>query len=124
MPVIYNVNPTANPTLSLVYYGTKVGQRLTDDQARVATMADLKRYRAANGMFAGSEPEFVTFSNHSQYNMMVGIDATRGGFYKKFYALQSKRNTFWTGAAWRAHDSSSSWAYTSNSVLPQLLASL
>jgi hypothetical protein len=123
MPAIYNVNPTANPALSLVYYGTKVGQHLTDDQAKAAIIADLKRYQAANNMPA-TNPEFVAFSNHSPYNMMVGEEATRNGFYKHLYGLQSKRNTFWTGAAWRAHDSSSSWAYTSRSVLPQLLASL
>jgi hypothetical protein len=123
MPAIYNVNPTANPTLSLVYYGTKVGQHLSDDEAKAAIVADLKRFQAANNM-TGPEPEFVAFSNHSPYNMMVGSEATKAGFYKDLYGLQSKRNTFWTGAAWRAHDSSSSWAYTSRSVLPQLLASL
>lgn len=123
MPAIYNVNPTANPTLSLVYYGTKVGEILSDNEAKAAIIADLKRFQAANGM-ADTQPEFVAFSNHSPYNMMVGGEATKAGFYKHLYALQSKRNTFWTGAAWRAHDSSSSWAYTSQSVLPQLLASL
>ncbi|CAN9264731.1 unnamed protein product [Alternaria alternata] len=123
MPAIYNVNPTANPTLSLVYYGTKVGQHLSDEEAKAAIIADLKRFQAANNM-TETEPEFVAFSNHSPYNMLVGEEATRAGFYKHLYGLQSKRNTFWTGAAWRAHDSSSSWAYTSQSVLPQLLASL
>jgi hypothetical protein len=123
MPAIYNVNPTANPNLSLVFYGTKVGQHLSDEDAKAAIMRDLTRYQAANNM-TGAKPEFVAFSNHSPYNMMVGSEGTRNGFYKHLYGLQSKRNTFWTGAAWRAHDSSSSWAYTSRSVLPQLLASL
>ncbi|KAF1938104.1 hypothetical protein EJ02DRAFT_469161 [Clathrospora elynae] len=122
MPAIYNVNPTANPSLSLVYFGTKVGQILSDADAKAAIIADLKRFQAANGM-AGTEPEFVAFSNHSPYNMLVGSEATKAGFYKNLYALQSKRNTFWTGAAWRAHDSSSSWAFTKNSVLPALMAS-
>lgn len=124
MPAIYNVNPTfINPSLSLVYYGTKVGQLLSDDEAKTAIIADLKRYQAANNL-AATEPEFVAFSNHSPYNMLVGSEATKAGFYEQLYALQGKRNTFWTGAAWRAHDSSSSWAYTSRSVLPPLLASL
>ena len=123
MPAIYNVNPTANPTLSLVYYGTKVGQYLSDEEAQAAILADLNRYRAANNI-TGPAPEFVAFSNHSPYNMMVGGEATKNGFYKELYGLQAKRNTFWTGAAWRAHDSSSSWAYTSRSVLPALVASL
>jgi hypothetical protein len=123
MPAIYNVNPTANPTLSLVYYGTKVGQHLSDEEVKAAIIADLKRYQTVNNI-TETEPEFIAFSNHSPYNMMAGSEATRAGFYKHLYGLQSKRNTFWTGAAWRAHDSSSSWAYTSQSVLPQLLASL
>ncbi|KAH8714862.1 hypothetical protein GQ44DRAFT_625125 [Phaeosphaeriaceae sp. PMI808] len=124
MPAIYNVNPTGiDPSLSLVYYGTKVGQLLSDNEAKAAIIADLKRYQVANGL-PSTEPEFVAFSNHSPYNMMVGSKATKAGFYKKLYALQGKRNTFWTGATWRAHDSSASWAFTSQSVLPALVASL
>lgn len=124
MPAIYNVNPTGiNPSLSLVYYGTKVGQLLSDKEAKAAIIADLKRYQVANGL-PSTEPEFVAFSNHSPYNMMVGSEATKAGFYKQLYALQGKRNTFWTGATWRAHDSSASWAFTSQSVLPALVASL
>ncbi|KAF9693075.1 hypothetical protein EKO04_008896 [Ascochyta lentis] len=124
MPAIFNVNPTGvNPTLSLVYYGTKVGEILSSDEAKAAIVADLKRYQTANGLNA-TEPEFVAFSNHSPYNLLVGSNATKAGFYKDLYALQGKRNTFWSGAAWRAHDSSSSWAFTKNSVLPALVASL
>ncbi|KAF2036001.1 hypothetical protein EK21DRAFT_106835 [Setomelanomma holmii] len=124
MPAIYNVNPIGvNPSLSLLYYGTKVGQVISDEQAKANIIADLKRYQAANCM-ADTNPEFVAFSNHSPYNMLVGSEATTKGFYKQLYALQGKRNTFWSGAAWRAHDSSSSWAFTKNSVLPALVASL
>ncbi|KAF1955402.1 hypothetical protein CC80DRAFT_94348 [Byssothecium circinans] len=123
MPAIYNVNPTVNPSLSQVFYGTKVGQLLSDAEAKAAIIADLKRYQVANGL-PSTEPEFVAFSNHSPYNMMVGSEATKAGFYKQLYALQGKRNTFWTGATWRAHDSSASWAFTSQSVLPALVASL
>jgi hypothetical protein len=123
MPAIYNVNPTVNPSLTQVFYGTKIGQILTDEEAKAVIIADLKRYQAANNL-TSTEPEFVAFSNHSPYNMMVGVNATRAGFYKKLYALQGKRNTFWTGATWRAHDSSASWAFTKASVLPALVASL
>ena len=123
MPAIYNVNPTINPSLSQVFYGTKIGQILSDEEAKAAIIADLKRYQAVNNM-TGTEPEFVAFSNHSPYNMMVGANATKAGFYKQLYALQGKRNTFWTGATWRAQDSSASWAYTRDSVLPGLVASL
>lgn len=124
MPGIYNVNPTGvNPSLSLLYYGTKLGQILSDEEAKAAIIADLKRWQTANGK-QPTEPEFVAFSNHSPYNLIVSSEATRAGFYEKLYGLQGKRNTFWTGATWRAHDSSSSWTFTKNIVLPALVASL
>jgi hypothetical protein len=123
MPGIYNVLPTFDPSLTQVFFGTKVGQFLSDDEAKATIIADLKRYQAVNGI-PSTEPEFVAFSNHSPYNMMVDANATRTGFYKQLYALQGKRNTFWTGATWRAQDSSASWAFTKNSVLPALVASL
>jgi hypothetical protein len=124
MPAIYNVNPISeNPSLSLVFYGTKVGHILNDKDAKAAIMADLKRYQTVNSI-QSTKPEFVAFSNHSPYNMLVGSEAIKSGFYKRLYALQGKRNTFWSGATWRAHDSSSSWAFTKNIVLPALVASL
>jgi len=44
MPAIYNINPTfVNPFLSLVYYGAKVGQLLSDDEAKAAVITDHKR---------------------------------------------------------------------------------
>jgi hypothetical protein len=105
------------------YYGTKLGQILSDDEAKAAIVADLKQYQAVNGLNA-TEPEFVAFSNHSPYWMMASSEATKAGFYKKMYALQGKRNTFWTGATWRAQDSTASWKFTKNFVLPALVASV
>jgi hypothetical protein len=123
LPSIYNCNPTGVPSLSLCFYGTKLGQILSDDEAKAAIVADLKQYQAANGLNA-TEPEFVAFSNHSPYWLMVNSEATKAGFYKEMYALQGKRNTFWTGATWRAQDSTASWKFTKNIVLPALVASL
>jgi hypothetical protein len=123
MPNLYNCNPSGAPSLSVCYYGTKLGQILSDDEAKAAIVADLKQYQAVNGLNA-TEPEFVAFSNHSPYWMMASSEATKAGFYKKMYALQGKRNTFWTGATWRAQDSTASWKYTKDIVLPALVASL
>jgi hypothetical protein len=123
MPAIYNVNPTVNPSLTQVFYGTKIGQILNDKEAKAGIITDLKRYQTINNL-TSTEPEFVAFSNHSPYNLMFGANATEAGYYKKLYALQGKRNTFWTGATWRAQDSSASWAFTKDSVLPALVASL
>jgi hypothetical protein len=123
MPAIYNVAATVNPSLQLVFYGTKVGQILSDDEAKAAIIADLKRYQAANGLEA-TEPEFVVFSNHSPYNLLVGSEATKSGLFERLYGLQGKRNTFWSGATWRAQDSSASWKFTRDKVLPALVARL
>lgn len=123
-PGFYNCNPTGvNPSLSLCLYGTKLGQIFSDDEAKAAMVEDLKRYQATNGLNL-TEPEFVAFSNHSPYWLMVSAEATKAGFYKRMYALQGKRNAFWTGATWRAQDSTASWKYTKDIVLPALVASL
>jgi hypothetical protein len=124
MPVIFNIKPVpANPSLSIVYYGTKLGQIASDKEAKAAIVADLKRYQEANGI-KPTEPEFVVFSNHSPYNMQVSAEATKAGFYMKLYALQGERNTFWSGATWKGQDSSSTWAFTKDIVLPQLMQCL
>jgi hypothetical protein len=124
MPAIYNIGPVSgNPSLSRVYYGTKLGQIASDREAKAAIVADLKRYQAANGLNC-TEPEFVVFSNHSPYNLQVSDEATKNGFYQKLYALQGEWNTFWSGATWKAQDSSSTWAFTKDVVLPQLMKSL
>ncbi|EMD61333.1 hypothetical protein GGP41_003963 [Bipolaris sorokiniana] len=123
MPAIINIQPTVNPAYNQIFYGTKFGQDITLDQAKAAILADLNRYRAVNGI-TGPAPEFMVASGHNPYNLMVGAEATRNGFYKKLYGLQGKRNTFWASATFRAHDSSATWAYISQSVLPALLAYL
>ena len=123
MPGLYFCNPSGAPSLSVCYYGTKLGQFLSDDEAKAAIIADLKKYQTANGLNV-TEPEFVAFSNHSPSWLMVSSEATKAGFYKKMYALQGKRNTFWTGATWRAQDSTASWKFTKKYVLPALVASL
>jgi hypothetical protein len=124
MPVIFNIVPVpANPSLSRVYYGTELGQIVSDKDAKAAIVKNLKHYQDANGI-KRTEPEFVAFSNHSPYNLQVSGEATKAGFYKKLYALQGERNTFWSGATWKTQDSSSTWAFTKNVVLPQLLKTL
>jgi hypothetical protein len=124
MPVIFNIGPIpANPSLSRVYYGTKLGQIVSDKEAKAAIVENLKNYQDANGI-ERTEPEFVFFSNHSPYNLQVSGEAIKAGFYKKLYALQGERNTFWSGATWKGQDSSSTWTFTRDIVLPKLMQCL
>jgi hypothetical protein len=121
MPALINTIPVpSNPSLSIVFYGTELGQIFSDDEVKAAIVADLKRYQKANGI-KPTEPEFMVFSNHSPYNLQVSGEATKNGFYQKLYALQGERNTYWSGATWKSHDSSSTWAFTKNIVLPQIM---
>jgi len=123
-PGSYNCNPTGvNPSLSLCFYGTKLGQVFSDDEAKADMITDLKHFQAVNGLNT-TEPEFVVFSDHSPYWLMVSAKTTKAGFHKRMYALQGKRNTFWTGATWRAQDSSANWKFTRDIVLPALLVTL
>ncbi|KAJ6276452.1 hypothetical protein J3E71DRAFT_365777 [Bipolaris maydis] len=86
MPAIINIQATVNPSYTQIFYGTKFGQSITLDQAKAAIMADLNRYRAANGI-TGPEPEFVVASAHNPYNLVAGVEATRNGFYKNFRSV-------------------------------------
>ncbi|KAF3005151.1 hypothetical protein E8E13_010489 [Curvularia kusanoi] len=125
MPGFYTCNPSGvNPALHVCYYGTKLDQILSDDDARAAIIASLKQYQAANGVNLTGPPEFEVFSNHSPYYLMASAEATKEGFYKDMYALQGKRNTFWNGATWRTQDSTACWKFTKDVVVPQVLAGL
>ena len=69
-------------------------------------------------------PEFAKYVNHAPFNFMVSKEAIKDGFYKKLYALNGQRNTFYNGLAWHTMDSSLLWKYTDDYIIPILLASL
>jgi hypothetical protein len=73
---------------------------------------------------AQTEPKFVAYSSHAPFYLQATAVDIGNGFYKSLYALQRVQNTFWTGASWRAHGSSSLWRFNDQIVLPQLLNSL
>ncbi|KAJ7872534.1 hypothetical protein B0H14DRAFT_2722014 [Mycena olivaceomarginata] len=46
------------------------------------------------------------------------------GAYKDLYALEGRRNTFWTDTAWSEQDSSQIWWWSELSLLPKMEAAL
>ncbi|KAF2274132.1 amine oxidase, flavin-containing superfamily [Westerdykella ornata] len=128
LPAVYEIQRSPAPGLHIAFYGTPrstLSQPVPDSQVQSDIIAGIKQLQAANPeTFNQTEPEFVEFSSHLPFYVQFAPEDTRNGYYGKMYALQGKRNTFWTGASWRTQDSSEIWRFTEQEVLPGLLAAL
>ncbi|KAH8670343.1 amine oxidase [Tricladium varicosporioides] len=72
----------------------------------------------------GISLNFAAFTDHTTTHSHVSADIVRAGFYKKLYALQGERSTFYTGRAWTSQFTTILWEYNNQYLLPKLLASL
>lgn len=123
LPGIYGIGPTGASSLLQVLYGLPTPLPTKDVQTNI--LAKVKRLAFAQGFnHTTAEPDFVAFTAQTPSNLMVSNEAIANGFYKRLYALNGQRNTFYNGAAWQAQDSNSIWEYTESYILPILLASL
>ncbi|KAF8427672.1 hypothetical protein EV426DRAFT_640321 [Tirmania nivea] len=98
-----NLDATESPSLKSA---SPVGDSTTTEKNKVITGAE-------------EEPEFVTFSDHSPFEMKV--DAAH--ILWEDVWLQGERGTWWTGAAWLTQDSSLLWQFTEK-VLARIVSSL
>ena len=122
LPGIFSINPTGVPGLHAVKYGAPSPVSLSDHQVQNAIIKSIQRLGTGGAdPGATSNADFAVFSSHTPYGLTVSADAIRKGFYTKLYALQGERNTFWTGAAFNAHDSSMLWVFTEG-ILPAIAA--
>ncbi|KAE8340788.1 hypothetical protein BDV24DRAFT_151679 [Aspergillus arachidicola] len=121
LPGIWRILQTAIPGLYIVEYGSKAV--LSDDVVQRQILADLTRLRDAGLISGEEEPQIVRFSNHSPFYPYVEAESIRRGFYQQLYALQGRRNTFWTGSAFHVPDSSLLWRFT-ESLLSEVTAGL
>lgn len=128
LPKGYNVQTTRVPGLHQALYGTPRSSKtfpMSDDAVKADIIKGIKAIQKANpDKFNQTEPEFVFFSAHTPFYLQVKPEDIKAGHYEKLYALQGLRNTYWTGATFRAQDSSDIWRYSENEVLPKLLAGL
>lgn len=119
LPGIISITQTGVPGLHGVKFGSPYA--MSDDDVKNSIIDTFKRLKTGGADVNATAPDFVVFSSHTPFDLKVGADAIKAGFYEKMYALQGVRGTWWTGAAWNVHDSSLLWAFTEG-VLPSLLA--
>ncbi|KAH7393977.1 amine oxidase, flavin-containing superfamily [Phaeosphaeria sp. MPI-PUGE-AT-0046c] len=128
LPQGYNVQMTPVPGLHQAVYGTPRSAAtypMSDDAVKADIVKGIKRLQKANpDKFKQTEPEFLFFSAHTPFYLQAKPEDIAAGHYAKMYALQGLRNTYWTGASWRAQDSSDIWRFSENEVLPKLIAGL
>lgn len=120
LPILYLIQPTGVPGLHMVYFGST--HYIPDEQVKASILSTLaKLVKGAKYPPAKGPAEFVAFQNHNPFGCTVSCKAIEQGFYGQLNALQGKHNTYWTGAAWQAHNSAEIWDYTEKNVLPHLL---
>ncbi len=129
LPGAYSFAPASLPGYQMVTYGTPQSRKslpLSDQQIKTDIINTVKRLQQQNPdkFKHEEEPEFIDFRSHAPYGLQVSAKDIKDEFYKKLYALQGSRNTYWTGAAWRAEDSSLLWKFSEDIVLPALIAGL
>lgn len=122
LPGLYSTSPTGASDLIEIFYGSPTLLPAAAVQADI--LAKIKRLAMSQNVSNEStSPNFVAFTAHTPFNLMVSNEAIVNGFYEKLYALNGQRNTFYNGAAWQTQDSNEIWAFTEGYVLPRLLAS-
>ena len=129
LPAVYNIGTSIyTPGLALAFYGsplTNASASAPDKFVLDGITASIKRLQAANpGTFNATTPSFVQYSSHAPFYLQARGEDIKRGFYKKMYALQGGRSTWWTGATWRAQDSSEIWRFSKEVVLPEVLKGL
>lgn len=120
LPAVSNIYTTAVPGLHyFLYEGPDSEPTFTESQVRKGLQGTLDRLRAAGTIpkKAPAKPiNIIDFSSHAPYEVYVDSDQIAKGFYNKLFALQGKRNTYYTGAAFVTHSSAAIWNYTDELV--------
>jgi hypothetical protein len=128
LPGVYLMQPTSIPGVKAIYYGSQRSGStypLSDSFVKGEIVAGIKRLQAANpGTFKKTEPELVVYTSHAPFYVQTKPADIKAGIYDDMNALQGVQSTYWTGAAWRAQDSSMLWKYNEEVVLPMVLEGL
>lgn len=122
LPGTYTFTPSPVAELYTAWYGSP--SRVSDAEVAAALLGDLATSARANGYNLTAPPSLVALNNHEPFELAVPAEAIRAGFYGEVNALQGQGSTWWTGAAWQAHDSSDIWNWHEATLLPKILASL
>ncbi|KAL4766933.1 hypothetical protein BDW60DRAFT_170958 [Aspergillus nidulans var. acristatus] len=118
VPSTYVFDPTANRDLWTAFFGGGSAP-ISSKQARQIILDNALSLRAAG--YPISDPEIVAFRPHVPFALYVSSEDIADGFYRDLYGLQGYRNTFYTGAAFHAHDSGELWRFTENLLNERVL---
>ncbi|KAL2843160.1 hypothetical protein BJY01DRAFT_264332 [Aspergillus pseudoustus] len=110
LPSTYVFYPSQIPALFSGFFGGGT-QNLTEEEVRAIIRDNVRQLRNA-GYDVSDDPEILAYGNHSPFNLFVSSEAIATGFYRDLYSLQGQRRTWYTGAAWHAHDSAALWQFT------------
>ncbi|KAL8856755.1 MAG: hypothetical protein Q9178_006713 [Gyalolechia marmorata] len=113
LPAAYYISPTKIPGLHFFQAGTPETEVLSSRQIQAEVVASIKRMRAVGTLpSTNATPNYAIFAHHVPYSIYVPPSVIATGFYNKVFALQGRKNTYWSGAAFVTHDSSAIWKYT------------
>ncbi|KAK3326857.1 hypothetical protein B0H66DRAFT_574100 [Apodospora peruviana] len=101
-------------------------QTYTESQARQTIIESFDKLMAGGTITQTSPPEplkFLSFEPHGLVSAYASREALESGFIQRLNGLQGRRSTWYTGAAWSVHISTSLWVFT-DTLLLKLVASL
>jgi hypothetical protein len=115
LPGIFEITPTGVPNTLNLKYGSP--HHLPVERVKQDVLECLDRlHRVSPDLFQDGwdhiNLEIALLVTHRPFGMTVPVSAFNDGFYDRPRALNGHRNTFWTGAAFQAHDASLIWEYT------------
>lgn len=119
LPGVYQITPTGIQNLVNLKYGSPT--KLSKVMIARDVFESLKRLAAAQTIQSPTA-SVALFASHTPFELTVPVPAIRNGFYKKINTINGHLSTFYTGAAFQAHDASLLWEYT-ETVLKKMEAS-
>lgn len=114
LPSAFNIFATAAPGLHVFQFGGRNHQVLPTEEAKANMVASIERMQELRALPQGNGKSVAwpVYSSHTPYECYVSEKEIASEFYDRLFALQGRKNTFWSGAAFMTHDSSAIWEYT------------
>ncbi|KAK4163141.1 hypothetical protein QBC43DRAFT_213679 [Cladorrhinum sp. PSN259] len=110
LPMVFTLSYTPLPNKArVVNYATQFN--LSKELAAAACVNDLNNMVSRSGMGNGKTKLHAWYA-HGPYNLQVTANDIKNGYYSDLFGLQGQKNTYWTGATFRAQDSTMVWGYT------------
>ncbi|KAJ3575845.1 hypothetical protein NPX13_g3888 [Xylaria arbuscula] len=95
---------------------------MTDDEVKSYIKREIQTIQRSQNATV-TEPQWLTFKNHSPFHLRVTSQEIQHGFYKKLNALQGGLGgtMFYTGAALHTHHTSLLWRFNQEVLIPKMM---